>query len=407
MRRVGCCLFVRENARLHGDISFATGLPVCYTAAMDKKNLEVITEFRHELHRHPELSLQETETIKKIHAFLENNTSLYVEEGDGWLFAVKEGTDPEAGGIAFRADMDALPIDEQGTGLVYISENPGVSHKCGHDGHCAALAGLALELDKTEVVKTVYLIFQCAEEIGAGAVKAAGIIKEKGIREIYAFHNLSGYPEGSIVYRRGLTQPASEGLTVAFSGKTSHAGAPEEGRNPSAAIAKTVLFIRELNARPREGMAFCTVVGMEAGSGDFGISAGFGKLMVTLRAEEEQEMKSMEEEIISFAERQAAEEGICISSDISDYFPETRNTEAGIQKVLRAAGECGRKTVEMENMWRVSEDFGHFLKKCEGAIFYIGNGEDWPPLHTSDYDFNDRILTAAVEMFRALAVMPS
>ena len=120
--------------------------------------------------------MHETETIKKIHAFLENNTSLYVEERDGWLFAVKEGNDPEAGGIAFRADMDALPIDEQKTGFACKSENPGVSHKCGHDGHCAALAGLALELDKTEVSKTVYLIFQCAEEIGAGAVKASAFL---------------------------------------------------------------------------------------------------------------------------------------------------------------------------------------------------------------------------------------
>ena len=83
----------------------------------------------------------------------------------------------------------------------------------------AALCGLALELDRQQTDQTLYLIFQPAEEIGAGAVRCKELIREKQIGEIYAFHNLSGYPENSLVYRRGLTQPASEGLTICFQGK--------------------------------------------------------------------------------------------------------------------------------------------------------------------------------------------
>lgn len=140
-----------------------------------------------------------------------------------------------AGAVAFRADMDALPIEE-GIELSYASERPGVSHKCGHDGHCAALCGLALELEGRETDRPVYFIFQKAEEIGGGGELAAELIEEKGIREVYAFHNLSGYPEKAVVYRRGLTQPASEGMKILFFGRQSHASAPEEGINPSEVI---------------------------------------------------------------------------------------------------------------------------------------------------------------------------
>ena len=122
--------------------------------------------------------------------------------------------------------MDALPIPET-IDLPYGSQNEGVSHKCGHDGHCAALCGLALALDQMETTRDVYLIFQPGEEIGAGALVCRDLITEKGISEIYAFHNLGGYPEGSLVYREGLTQPASEGLRICLTGKTSHASAPE------------------------------------------------------------------------------------------------------------------------------------------------------------------------------------
>ena len=371
---------------------------------MKKENLQRITAFRQELHRHPELSLQETDTIKRVRAFLSAYTAFSIEERDGWLFAVKEGKTHSGRSIAFRADMDALPIDETGMGLPYESVCRGVSHKCGHDGHTAALCGLALELDAADVEKTVFLIFQGAEEIGEGAKKAAMLVREKNIQEVYAFHNLPGYPEGEVVYRRGLTQPASEGLTICFHGRTSHASAPEEGANPAAVIADTILHSRKMSEKPREGMVLCTVAGVKAGSGDFGISAGEGALMLTLRAENEMDMKALENEIREFAKQKAEARGIRTEFQISDYFPETRNHEDGIQKVLSAA-ECRNIPVrEMRSMWRASEDFGYYLKECGGAMVYIGDGGFWPPLHTKEYDFNDRILETAVDLFCALAL---
>ena len=171
---------------------------------MREEYIKKAVKLRHTLHMHPELSGHEHETMNTLIRFISDNTSLYIEKRDGWFYALKECPYPKEGAIAFRADMDALPIHE-GPGLSYASVNAGVSHKCGHDGHCAALCAFALALDGMEVTRSVYLIFQPAEETGLGAAVCAPLLREKSITEVYAFHNLGGYEEGAIIYRRGLT----------------------------------------------------------------------------------------------------------------------------------------------------------------------------------------------------------
>lgn len=368
---------------------------------MKAENLKKITELRHLLHRCPELSLQEENTIRILKTFLQEHTSLEIIEREGWFCAVKRGTSGKAP-AAFRADMDALPMEE-GISLPYGSENPGAAHKCGHDGHMAVLCGLALELDQMPAERTVYLIFQPGEEIGQGGARCAELIVEKGITEIYAFHNRSGFPEKSVVYRRGLTQPASEGLLIHLQGITSHASEPEEGRNPSVAIAELALYSQELAARLRDGITMCTIVGMKSGTDDFGIAAGDGHISFTLRAEKEPLMKQMERELLDRAAELAERDGLHLRSEVRDYFPETANHDCAVDRVIRSAETLGLQLIEMQEIWRGSEDFGYYLRKCPGAIFYIGSGESYPPIHTREYDFNDRILETAADMFLALA----
>lgn len=407
-------------------------------------HLEKAINLRHTLHQHPELSMREKETMKILQTFLRENTSLEIHIRDGWFYALKKGlaSCPSTGSnaglnrtepIAFRADMDALPIPES-IRLPYESQNEGVSHKCGHDGHCAVLCGLALELDGRNTDRDVYLIFQPGEEIGAGAKRCAELIREKGITEIYAMHNLGGYPEGSLVYRRGLTQPASEGLRICLTGKTSHASAPEKGNNPAGAVASIVQYAlraadpaedrvhgisepssqtpeHDLMTRFKSGtldspMRLCTITGIRLGDGDFGISPGEGEVCLTLRAEVEEEMLAMEQLIISFASQVSAGAGLQMTYSNHDYFPETRNHDDCLDRVLYAAQENKVPAISMRELWRASEDFGHYLKICPGAMFYIGNGEDYPPLHTAEYDFNDRIIETSVNMFMRIAGIP-
>ena len=404
---------------------------------MTPVQLSAITQLRHTLHQHPELSMQETETMKILQVFLQENTSIEIHAGEGWFYALKKASPSfrsggsNAGPMAFRADMDALPIAES-ISLPYGSENEGISHKCGHDGHCAVLCGLALELDRRETGRDVYLIFQPGEEIGAGAKRCAELIREKGIAEIYAMHNLGGYAEGTLVYRRGLTQPASEGLRIRLTGRTSHASAPEKGNNPAGAIAAIVQYAsgeavftghgtaaisvsaaRLPRSNPKTAaatdaqhtpMRLCTITGIRLGDGDFGISPGEGEICMTLRAEIEDEMLAMEKSVLSYAAQAAETAGLKMTCSIHDYFPETRNHDACLDRVLEAARKNKIPAISMGELWRASEDFGHYLKICPGAMIYIGNGEDYPPLHTSEYDFNDRIIEPAVNLFTGIAL---
>lgn len=373
---------------------------------MNKDYLKEIIHLRHELHRFPELSLCESDTKQRLMQFIQNHTDLQVTDMGRWFYCTKlpDASDNPAvltDGIAFRADMDALPIPET-IDLPYASEHSGVSHKCGHDGHSAALAGLALELNDRSVNRPVYLIFQHAEEIGQGGEECAKLLEEKNISEVYAFHNLSGYPEGSVVVRKGLTQPASKGLTIHFQGKTSHASNPEEGRNPSFAIANLILYIQELLSRPAQGMLLCTIVHISVGSRDFGVSAGEGELSCTLRAEQEEEMNYLEKNLRSKAHELAKKYELAVSFSEADPFPETRNDDSCLQRIVSHAQTLGMPVIFMDDLWRASEDFGWYLKKCPGAIFYLGNGTDYAPLHTTGYDFNDKNLERAVDLFLSL-----
>ncbi|MBQ8692882.1 MAG: amidohydrolase [Synergistaceae bacterium] len=366
---------------------------------MRREDYDKILELRHELHAHPELSLNENETKKRLIKFLAANTTLAIVDCGGWFYAARylEGTPA----IAFRADMDALPIDELNNNLSYSSQAQGVSHKCGHDGHCAVLCGLALELEKLEPHRSCYLIFQHAEEIGQGAKVCAKFLDERNITEIYAFHNLSGWPEGSVITRKGLCQLASEGLTIKFIGRASHASEPEKGVNPAYAIAQLIIYIKELLNLNQE--ILCTPVNINLGAKNFGISPGEGEVSFTLRAASSESINLFAEKICAKAQELAAIYKIGkYSCEIFDYFTETVSESWCVEQVNRAADKLGLMRLDMPEPWRASEDFGYYTQRRSGAIFYIGNGESWPALHTCSYDFNDNIIANAVNVFLEL-----
>ncbi len=367
---------------------------------MNKDNLKKIVELRHELHTHPELSGREGWTKHRLMDFIKDNTTLAVVDCGSWFYAAHYVMGTEA--IAFRADMDALPIPETGTGLPWASRCPGVSHKCGHDGHSAALCGLGLELESVPRPRSVYLIFQHAEETGQGGQICAALLRERSISEVYAFHNRSGYPEGSVVVRSGLCQCASKGLTVRMTGRRSHASEPEKGINPSFALTALVSHVESLLKEPHQGLVLCTVVNISVGQKDFGISAGEGEVSMTLRADREAEMDALEAGIREEAARLAQANGLEVEFEVSDPFPETVSSAECVRRVETAAQGLQLPLLQMEAPWRASEDFGYYTKEVPGAIFYIGSGETWPPLHTPEYDFNDAILGTAVDMFLAL-----
>lgn len=211
---------------------------------MDPKNYELAVALRHALHRHPERSNHETWTKAYLIDFLDKHTSLEIVDRGAWFYA-KYSAAPGAHKIAFRADFDALPIDET-ISLPYGSEIPGVSHKCGHDGHSATLAAFALEVDQRGAENTIYFIFQHAEETGDGAKECAVLVTEEGIEEVYGYHNQPGYPVGEVIVNDGSFQCASKEMSLFFEGEPAHASDPDVGRNPALAIARLICALPSL-----------------------------------------------------------------------------------------------------------------------------------------------------------------
>lgn len=368
---------------------------------MKKENLELAKKLRHELHAHPELSNEEVWTKKHLMDFLKNHTKLEIVDKDDYFYAVyRVGEDKS--NIAFRADIDALPIEE-GIELEYGSKFKGVSHKCGHDGHSATLAGFALEIDQNGADKNVFFLFQPAEETGDGALKCVDFIKENNIDEIFAYHNMSQMEYKSVNLIKGVSQWASKGMIINMIGSPSHASQPELGKNPAFAIAKLIDKLPAITKNSaKKGQVLSTIVQVEIGEKAFGFSASKGKLLLTIRAEYEEEMNELQKNIEELAKSQAKEYDIKVDFAYEDEFPETRNHDSSVDKIIKVCREKNIKLNHMKENFRGSEDFGHYTKLTKGAIFYIGNGMDYVPLHTYEYDFPDEIIETAVELFKGL-----
>lgn len=371
---------------------------------MDRANWELCTTLRHELHAHPELSNQERWTKERLMTFLRDHTGLGLVDRGAWFYAVyRAGEDRQ--GIAFRADFDAVPVSD-GCDVPYRSQRPGVGHKCGHDGHSAALCALALEVERVKPEKNVFFLFQHAEETGDGARVCAALLDDEMVDEIYAFHNMSGYPENAVCLRSGTMNYASRGMTIHLTGAPAHASQPEQGRNPAFAVAHIIDRLSDLT-RPERcmGEVLCTVVQIDVGEPAFGVSAHRGDLRLTIRAEYETELDALQSEIEALADAEAERYGLKFSVDYCDMFPETANDPASARKVGEAARSLGLEVIQMPHGMRGSEDFGHYLKKAPGAIFLIGNGEDYPGLHTEGFDFRDEEIGTSVDLFLKLITM--
>jgi amidohydrolase len=351
---------------------------------------ERIRQLRRRLHQIPEKSGFETKTMETLKEFLKTNTSLEIVDREGWFYAVHK----EEGGeksTAFRADMDAI-----------MGEDGNLFHGCGHDGHSSVLAGLCLELEGKRLGKNVYFIFQPAEETGQGGEMCSSLLTEKRIDEVYAFHNLPGYPLGTVVLRKGTFACASKGLILTFKGRQSHAAYPEQGVNPAWILGELIVKIPELLASPDfSGMVLATIIEVKAGDQSFGVSPGDGRLSLTLRAEKLEDLNLFEKSVVSLAKNRAENLSVQLTVSQTDEFPDTVN---GADRVERCKASLLNQKIpfmEISEPLRWSEDFGWYLKKADGMFFGVGAGEDCPGLHTKDYEFPDEVMKTALAAMKA------
>ncbi len=353
----------------------------------EQEQRALIRALRHALHERAEVSGKEEKTRALLMGFLKEHTSLELLPcGAGFYGAHRE---PGAKGakkpaVALRADYDALALP-----------GGGAAHLCGHDGHAAALCAVALRLEGKTLGRDVFLLFQPAEETGAGARPCTELFEKESVGEIYGAHNLPGLPLGQVTTRPGSFACASRGLTLRFAGAAAHAAYPETGRSPARAVGRLLCELEALAAPARyAGMTLCTVIGCRMGEKAFGAAAAGAELWLTLRAEQNRDLTALRQAILSRAEELAKADGLGFSFDEEDVFPATENDPACARNVL---DRCGGALLPVPMRW--SEDFGWYLTRCKGAFFGIGAGESCPALHTETYEYPDALLGPTAEAF--------
>ncbi|MEX0686577.1 MAG: amidohydrolase [Balneolales bacterium] len=366
-----------------------------------------LTKIRHDLHTLAETSNNEKKTSAYLTKTLKhtNPSNVLNNVGGHGLAVIYDGK--ESGPtILIRAELDALPIPES-VDLNYRSSDPLVSHKCGHDGHMAIACGVGLTLKENPLRKgRVVLLFQPAEETGEGAEQVLNDIKFKEIQPdyIFALHNLPGFDAGEIIIKEGVFASASRGLIIRLKGKTSHAGHPEDGISPALAAASLIQGLTSLPSlyTTLHDASLITIIHVRIGEIAFGTMPGQAEVMATLRAYREKDINIMAEKALDLVKGISLAHGLKSETSWTEIFEANINAKSCVKIITEAAAINELKIRLIKNAFPWSEDFGRFTQKYDGALFGIGSGKIHPQLHSSNYDFPDKILPVGVNIFNSI-----
>ena len=377
----------------------------------ESSNLEhEMTSWRQDFHRHPELGFNEHRTAEKVASLLES-FGIEVHRGIGQTGVVgvlQKGNSTAS--IAFRADMDALPLTETGA-CAHASTIDGVMHACGHDGHTTMLLGAAKYLaDAGAFNGRVIFVFQPNEEHGEGApaMIADGLFDRFDADAIYAMHNMPGMPAGSFATRAGAMTASESLFEITISARGGHAALPHMGVDAITVGSQLVNALQTIVARKLDPAQNGVVSVTEfITDGRRNVLPGTAILRGDARALTAETNAAIEAHMRQLADGMAAAHGISIAVSYDTIFPALPNDPTAAKRAITAAiatvgtdavnGDCDPKLF--------SEDFAHMARAIPACFMLIGNGTDGAharPLHSTDYDFNDAILTTGARYISTL-----
>ncbi|MDB5616135.1 M20 aminoacylase family protein [Tardiphaga sp.] len=353
-----------------------------------------IQAWRRDLHSHPEVMYDVHRTAafvaERLRAF--GCDEVVSGLGQTGVVGVIKGRQP-GGVIGLRADMDALPIDEE-TNLEYASKTPGKMHACGHDGHTAMLLGAAQYLAETRnFAGSAVVIFQPAEEGGAGALAMIkdGLMDRFGIQQVYGMHNGPGMPVGSFSMRPGAIMAATEHITIRIEGVGGHAAYPHLTIDPVLVGAQLITALQGIVARNVDPLqsAVISICAFHAGSAH-NVIPHFAELKGTARSLHADVRDLLEKRIREVVAGVALQTGARIKLDYERSYPVVMNHPAQTEIAAQVASEvAGAENVDTDMVPIMgAEDFSYMLEARPGAFIFIGNG-DSAGLHHPAYNFND------------------
>jgi amidohydrolase len=353
-----------------------------------------ITAWRRDMHAHPELLFEVQRTAGLVAEKLRAFGCDEVVEGLGRTGVVGVIKGKRGGGtrtIGLRADMDALPIVEA-TDLPYKSQNPGLMHACGHDGHTAMLLGAAKYLAETRNFSgTAIVIFQPAEEGGHGGEEMVkdGLMERFAIDEVYGMHNWPGLGIGQFAIRKGPTMAAADRFTVTVEGRGGHAAHPNKNVDTLLAGAQIVQALQSIVARnvnPLES-AVISVCSFKAGD-TFNVMPQTATLLGTVRTLKPDIQDLCEARIKAVSEGIAAAFGAAATVEYKRGYPVTFNHDEQTEFMAKVAGEVGYTIDTSIEPQMGAEDFSYMLEARPGAYIFIGNGNT-AECHHPAYNFDD------------------
>ena len=374
---------------------------------------EIYKAIRRDIHAHPELSYSEHRTAKIVVDQLtamgiEVHQSVGVTGVVGVIKGLKSGA-----GIALRADMDALPLQERNQ-FEHRSQYAGKMHACGHDGHTATLLCAAGYLAKNrDFSGTVYLIFQPAEEGGAGAKAMIndGLFERFSIDEIYGYHNWPGYPQGSVGIVAGAMMASASVFKIKVVGKGAHAAMPQLGADPLLVACQLVQGLQSIvtrNINPLDSVVL-SVTKIHCGDAT-NIIADDCVIEGTVRCFSEDVLKAVETRMGRISQ------DLCLAFDCEGQLDFRRAYPATINHAAQAhymrevvVNLLGQDKVVDFTPTMGSEDFSFFLQEKPGCYFALGNGDGdhrdllhgMGPctLHNPSYDFNDALIPIGASLW--------
>jgi hippurate hydrolase len=375
---------------------------------VDDDLFERVVTFRRDLHRHPELSNQESRTAARIVEHLER---LGLEHrsgvgGHGVVATVPGQRDGPA--VALRGDMDALPIFEE-TGLPFASEVEGVMHACGHDGHTAILLGAAELLLADPPPRPVRLIWQPAEEVATGAERMIEEGALDGFAAIFGGHLDRHYPPGAIVVSDGAVNASTDLFTISISGREGHGARPHEALDAVVVGSLLVTSLQTIVSREVDPAhpSVVTIGTFNAGTAA-NVIAGRAQLSGTVRSQDATVRASLHHSIERIARAIGELHGARVEVDMDLRTPPLVN-QGPMLEIARVAARStpGAHLVEKLHTANMGgEDFACYLEHVPGIYVRFGAqvpGRESYPAHSSQFDFDESALAVGASWMARVA----
>ena len=378
-----------------------------------------MVEMRRHIHRHPELSYQEFQTTEYIIGKLQELGIPVDRPLETGCVGIIEGGRQSDRVIALRADIDALPIQEEGDHKKeFLSEKEGVAHCCGHDSHTANLLGTAqiLSVLQDEIEGTVLLVFQPGEEKlpgGGRMLCETGYLQEKGVDVIYGLHSSPLHKPGTIAVRKGPLMARPDEFRIEIIGKGGHAAAPHMTVDPIVLAARIVNDLQTIvsrNVNPTEPAV--VTVGKITGGTAHNIIPEKVEMIGTVRTFSEETAKMIEKQIEAIVKGVTESAGATYNFSFDYGYPAVINTEWATDILIDTAGAMnGNTDVEiMDDPIMAGEDFAFYQLHFPGVFFFLGSGsEETGSTHTwhhPKYNIDEECFKTGAALMASLVFQP-